>query len=119
MSEVNAIDVQGLVKSYSGNAVLRDLSFSVPRGAICGFLGTNGAGKTTTMRILMGFARAHACTAHLLGLIAGNAPQTDADYGWILVAGALGIVLGGTGIRGRDSTAQDTLTLPVMHQPRN
>jgi ABC-2 type transport system ATP-binding protein len=72
-----AIDVQGLVKSYNGQGVLRDLTFRVPRGSICGFLGTNGAGKTTTLRILMGFAQAHAGSAALLGLPAGSTPEIN------------------------------------------
>ena len=45
--------VKGLTKRYSGSAVdaVSDLSFSLPKGSICGFIGPNGAGKTTTMRI--------------------------------------------------------------------
>jgi ABC-2 type transport system ATP-binding protein len=65
---VNAIDVRHLTKSYGP----RDLTFSVPRGAICGFLGPNGAGKTTTMRILMGLARAKSGSAAMLGVPAGS-----------------------------------------------
>lgn len=33
---------------------VRDLSLSVPRGAIYGFLGPNGAGKSTTLRMALG-----------------------------------------------------------------
>ena len=78
-----AIDVQGLIKSYSGNAILRDLTFTVPRGSICGFLGTNGAGKTTTLRILMGFARAQAGTAIVLGRRAGSTPEINRHVGFV------------------------------------
>ena len=63
-----AIEVQHLTKSYGP----RDLTFTVPRGAICGFLGPNGAGKTTTMRILMGLARSRSGTAAMLGVPAGS-----------------------------------------------
>jgi len=66
-----AIDVQHLTKSYGP----RDLTFTVPRGAICGFLGPNGAGKTTTMRILMGLARSRSGTAAMLGVPALDAPD--------------------------------------------
>ena len=84
MNSGNAIEVNGLVKSYSGQAVLRDLSFAVPKGSICGFLGTNGAGKTTTLRILMGFARAHAGSAKVLGMTSGiDAVEINKRVGFV------------------------------------
>ncbi len=47
------------------------MTFDVPRGSICGFLGPNGSGKTTTMRILMGFAHLVSGSATVLGVPAG------------------------------------------------
>lgn len=47
--------------------VLHDISFSVKRGEIFGFVGPNGAGKTTTMKILMGLIRATHGRATILG----------------------------------------------------
>jgi ABC-2 type transport system ATP-binding protein len=35
--------------------VLKDLTFDVEEGGLCGFLGPNGAGKTTTIKILLRF----------------------------------------------------------------
>lgn len=49
-----AIRVEGLTKSFGGKVVVRDLSMSVRRGQIYGFLGPNGSGKTTTIRMLCG-----------------------------------------------------------------
>ncbi|MEX0591114.1 MAG: ATP-binding cassette domain-containing protein, partial [Xanthobacteraceae bacterium] len=49
-----AIDVRGLTKRFGGRAVVRDVSMTVPRGTIYGFLGPNGSGKTTTIRMLCG-----------------------------------------------------------------
>jgi len=49
------IEVQGLTKLYGERPAIQDVTFSVPRGQVCGFLGPNGAGKSTTMRILTGY----------------------------------------------------------------
>ena len=48
------IEVEGLSRRYGEVEALRNVSFSVPAGQICGYLGPNGAGKTTTLRILAG-----------------------------------------------------------------
>jgi ABC-2 type transport system ATP-binding protein len=45
---------------------LDDLSLTVTRGQIFGFLGGNGAGKTTTIKILMGLLFPSAGTARIL-----------------------------------------------------
>jgi ABC-2 type transport system ATP-binding protein len=50
------IEVNGLTKYYGPIAAIEDVTFSVSKGEIIGFLGPNAAGKTTTMRILTGFS---------------------------------------------------------------
>ena len=54
MNHGDAIEVFALNKSFDGNHAVRDLTISVERGTICGFLGPNGSGKTTTIRMLCG-----------------------------------------------------------------
>jgi ABC-type glutathione transport system ATPase component len=49
-----AIDVRGLTKRFDGRPVVKNVSMTVPRGSIYGFLGPNGSGKTTTIRMLCG-----------------------------------------------------------------
>jgi ABC-2 type transport system ATP-binding protein len=61
------IQVQGLTKLYGGKPAIQDVSFTVEKGEILGFLGPNAAGKTTTMRILTGFLPATAGTATVAG----------------------------------------------------
>jgi ABC-2 type transport system ATP-binding protein len=48
------IRVDSLSKSYGSFLAVDQLSFSVEKGEVVGFLGKNGAGKTTTMRLLTG-----------------------------------------------------------------
>jgi ABC-type multidrug transport system ATPase subunit len=47
------IDVKGLTKVFKEVTAVDDLSFSVPKGEVYGFLGQNGAGKSTTIRMLL------------------------------------------------------------------
>ncbi|QWV97826.1 ABC transporter ATP-binding protein [Geomonas nitrogeniifigens] len=50
----NAIELNGLTKSFPGVRAVDGLSFAVRRGEIFGLVGPDGAGKTTTMRMLAG-----------------------------------------------------------------
>jgi len=50
-----SIEVDGVSKFFGELAAVNDLSFSVNKGEVIGFLGPNGSGKTTTMRMLTSF----------------------------------------------------------------
>lgn len=50
----NVIEVSHLVKAFGDFHAVDDISFTVKRGEIFGFLGANGAGKTTAMHMLTG-----------------------------------------------------------------
>ena len=50
--------IDGVTKSFGDKVALKEISFSVPSGQICGLLGPNGAGKTTLFRLLMGILKA-------------------------------------------------------------
>ena len=54
---MSAIDIQNLSRDYSGGKGIFDVSISVDKGEVFGFLGPNGSGKTTTIRHLMGFIK--------------------------------------------------------------
>jgi ABC-2 type transport system ATP-binding protein len=52
------VQIEGVSKRFGYKTALKDVSFSVPPGQICGLLGPNGAGKTTLFRLLMGILKA-------------------------------------------------------------
>lgn len=62
-TDINVISVNHLVKAFGSFRAVDDISFTVRRGEIFGFLGANGAGKTTAMRILSGLSRPTSGTA--------------------------------------------------------
>ena len=62
-----AIEVNNLTKQYDNLTAVKGATFSVPRGAICGFVGPNGAGKTTTIRMLLGLITPTSGSAKVLG----------------------------------------------------
>lgn len=50
--EVNVIQVERIRKRFGTKDALADVSFSIPKGEIFGFLGPSGSGKTTLIKIL-------------------------------------------------------------------
>lgn len=64
----NILELQQVSKAFpkSGFALDR-LSFSLPYGAICGFVGENGAGKTTTIGCILNTVRKDGGTVKLFG----------------------------------------------------
>lgn len=70
---MNAINIENLKKSYDGKMnALNNISLSIPKGEIFGFLGPNGSGKTTTVRILNGILSATSGHAEILGMPVGE-----------------------------------------------
>ena len=63
----NVIEVQHLVKAFGSFHAVDDISFSVKRGEIFGFLGANGAGKTTAMHMLTGLNQPTSGTGTVVG----------------------------------------------------
>lgn len=63
----SAIEASGLTKRFGDFTAVDDVSFSIPRGEIFGFVGSNGCGKTTTMKMLTGLLRPTEGEAFLFG----------------------------------------------------
>lgn len=63
----HVLEVSGLCKTYPGFA-LENVSFSLRRGEIMGFIGRNGAGKTTTLKSLTRFVHPDAGKVRFFGM---------------------------------------------------
>jgi ABC-2 type transport system ATP-binding protein len=83
------IEVQGLTKRYGGREAVSNLSFTVPRGRVTGFVGPNGAGKSTTMRMIIGLAAPDAGEALVDGHRYGELHAPLRQVGALLEATAL------------------------------
>ena len=64
---MNVIEVQGLTKSFGPRKVVDDVSLTVEKGEIAGFLGPNGSGKTTCIRMMCGLLTPDAGQGRVLG----------------------------------------------------
>lgn len=70
MSEI--IKVKHLKKHFQGMKAVDDISFSVQKGEMFGFLGVNGAGKSTTINMLCTLLRPTEGEAEVAGCILGR-----------------------------------------------
>jgi len=68
VSEAPAIQADGLSRRFGDVLAVDDLTLTVPRRCIYGFLGPNGSGKSTTIRMLCGLLMPSAGSARVLGL---------------------------------------------------
>ena len=105
------IEVSHLSKYFGENCAVDDISFTVGRGEVLGFLGPNAAGKSTTMRMITGFLPPTSGTATIGGsdiigesLAArrkiGYLPENAPAYPDMTVVGFLGFIAGMRGLSG-------------------
>lgn len=83
--DLPAVAAYGLQVVRGGNEVLKNLTFSVPRGCIVGVLGPSGCGKTTLLRSVVGVQRPTAGHIQVLGHPAG-APALRTRVGYVTQA---------------------------------
>ena len=62
----NVIELKNVTKNY-GDFVLEDVTFSIPEGSVCGFIGQNGAGKTTTINLILDIIRRDSGEIRMFG----------------------------------------------------
>jgi ABC-2 type transport system ATP-binding protein len=82
------LNVENLVKDYTTGflrkrvRVLNDVSFSVNKGEIFGFVGPNGAGKTTTFKTILGFVPPTGGRVEIMGKPLGDV-DIKKDIGYL------------------------------------
>ena len=126
------IEIHGLTKYYGHVEALRDVSFSVARGEVVGFLGPNAAGKTTTLRILTGYLPATSGAVTVAGFDVfedslevrkriGYLPETVPLYPDMTVRSYLGYCAGLRGVaRGqRDARIADAVEKARLGEVRD
>lgn len=85
-----AIDAAGVAFRYGDRAALSDVSFTVPRGAVHGFLGPNGSGKSTLFKLLATMLPLREGRVTVLGLdLASAAAALRARLGVVFQSPAL------------------------------
>ena len=73
---MNALQVNGVTKSFNGIRALNGVSFRVDRGEVLGLLGPNGSGKSTLMKIIVGILKPDMGNIQVLGTDVGTDPIT-------------------------------------------
>ena len=77
------IDIQHLKKYYGKHMGAEDVSLSVRKGEIFGFLGSNGAGKSTTIRCLLGLIKPSSGQVKLFGGRYGSLTENLSHIGYM------------------------------------
>lgn len=68
-----SLDIQNLNKTYPDSDFrLNNVSFSIPKGTIMGFVGENGAGKSTTMNAVLNIIKKDSGTIKIFGREMGD-----------------------------------------------
>jgi ABC-2 type transport system ATP-binding protein len=131
MSEPS-IEAVHLSRRFGSFQAVDDVSFSVARGEIFGYLGANGAGKSTTIRMLCGLLAPTAGQARVAGFDVKSAPESvKASIGYMSQKFSLYLDLpvqanieffgGAYGLSGPDfaARADEVLRLCDLEQERN
>lgn len=127
MSDMSALEVVGLSKSFGDVKALQNLDLAIEPGCFFGLLGPNGAGKSTFMSIISGFLQQDAGSIRLFGellnpddpeqkKLIGLAPQNIALYKDLTAEGNLSLFgklqgLRGTGLKARVAEALELAQL--------
>ncbi len=97
-SQVTAVRVRGLTKSYGGVRAVDGIELTIERGEVVAILGPNGAGKTTTVEMIEGLRRPDSGEIEVLGTNPATSDRSLRDR--------IGIVLQESGIEDELTVAE-------------
>ncbi len=128
------VAVNGLSKWFGHLQAVDNISLTVARGDVLGFLGPNGSGKSTTMKMITGFLTPSAGHAEICGIDVltnpieaqrhlGYLPEGAPAYADITVGAYLRFIadirrrFGAVGQQAIDFAVDRTNIADVLHQP--
>lgn len=80
----NILEIRNLTKTYPGFQ-LKNISLTIPKGTIMGFIGENGAGKTTTIKAILQLIQADSGSISVFGKdMKGHEKLNKEDIGVVL-----------------------------------
>ena len=124
------IQLANVNKRFGALQAVRNVSFEIQRGQVCGFLGPNGAGKSTTIRMLMSILLPDSGSITVLGGSAldakdriGYLPEERGVYRKMRVADFLRFIAKLKGISRNDADTRirawlERVELPGVSQKR-
>lgn len=74
------ISFEQVTKKYGSEKALEDVSFSLERGKIYGFIGPNGSGKSTTLKMIAGLVQPTSGTVVVNGKKTNRKIASDVAY---------------------------------------
>ena len=77
---MNAVEIEGVTKTFGSRKAVDELSMGVPVGSIYGFIGPNGSGKTTTIRMIMHILHPDCGRIRVLGVESFGAANDRIGY---------------------------------------
>ena len=75
-----ALKLKNVTKRFGNVEAVKELSFTVPKGVVYGFLGPNGSGKTTTFRMIMSIFYPDEGDVYVLGNENPEKAKNDIGY---------------------------------------
>jgi len=81
--EGTRVQLQSIVKSYSGNTVLHGVDLDIAPGEFVSLLGPSGCGKTTLLRVLAGLEGLDSGAVLLGGSDVSRVPTNKRDIGMV------------------------------------